>query len=389
MLRSLVGSEMCIRDRKSMLPIVAVHVRTSTHSKPVKTYALLDSGSTHSFCSEALLTKLGASTKSEKIALTTLHQESNQLDTRSATLYVSNTNDTESIVMPMVYARKVLPIKGECIAVKEELEDQYPHLRDLDIPMADTKKVTLLIGQDNPEALIPRGVISGRRREPYAVKTILGWTISGPVCVPSEAGPVVSGFAQVEVVTDNSVQQGPVIRRKRRNKRNRRRKKASRDTPRDDKDRNKSSSTGSYGNKRESTKVNAKQELQASISNRGGTGNRDSPTRKSSTSQNTNSFRPRNIPTTFPCSIPTSSSRFSIGRYTHRQSSFTKGPLPTSSWGTSHLKAQQKARIEERPPSAGLQHKETPSQQQCAVRPPRGPDSNRGFHGDCTGGRRA
>ena len=56
---------------------------------------------------------------------------------------------------------------------------QWDHLRDLDIP-ADAD-VQLLIGQDHPQALKPLEVRCGGDQEPYAVRTILGWTVNGPV----------------------------------------------------------------------------------------------------------------------------------------------------------------------------------------------------------------
>ena len=58
---------------KVALPIVPVRVRQHGGStEDVITYALLDSGSTHSFCSEALREKLGVPGRHEKMRLTTL-----------------------------------------------------------------------------------------------------------------------------------------------------------------------------------------------------------------------------------------------------------------------------------------------------------------------------
>ena len=39
----------------------------------------------------------------------------------------------------------------------------------------------LLIGQDNPDILLPREVRNGNRGEPYATRYLLGWTINGPL----------------------------------------------------------------------------------------------------------------------------------------------------------------------------------------------------------------
>ena len=73
----------------------------------------------------------------------------------------------------------------------------YPHLAGL--TAADPSDVSLLIGQNCSEALIPYEVRKGLQHEPYAVRTLLGWYMSGPVsdgactshfivnlCVPSQ-----------------------------------------------------------------------------------------------------------------------------------------------------------------------------------------------------------
>ncbi len=39
--------------------------------------------------------------------------------------------------------------------------------------------IDILIGQDNSEALIPLEVVQGCKDEPYAVKTVLGWSVHG------------------------------------------------------------------------------------------------------------------------------------------------------------------------------------------------------------------
>ena len=49
--------------------------------------------------------------------------------------------------------------------------------------MADLvdKKVTILIGSDVPEALCPLEVSTGKIGQPHAVRTLLGWTVMGPL----------------------------------------------------------------------------------------------------------------------------------------------------------------------------------------------------------------
>ena len=101
-------------------------------------------------------------------------------------MYESNT-----IKIPTAYSRESLPIKEENVATVSDL-DAWPHLRGVSLPTATTTDVELLIGQDCPECLVPRIVISGRKGEPYAVRTNLGWTLNGPIGTKSAAD-----FAQV------------------------------------------------------------------------------------------------------------------------------------------------------------------------------------------------
>ena len=65
-------------------------------------------------------------------------------------------------------------------------ESDYALLQGLALPTASAKSVSVLIGQDNADLLMPRDVRSGKPGEPYAVKTLLGWTLNGPLAATRE-----------------------------------------------------------------------------------------------------------------------------------------------------------------------------------------------------------
>ena len=58
---------------------------------------------------------------------------------------------------------------------------KWPHLKDLEIPDVDDKQVTMLIGANVPEAQVYEEFRRGGSGEPYAVRTVLGWAVLGPV----------------------------------------------------------------------------------------------------------------------------------------------------------------------------------------------------------------
>ncbi|KAJ8049157.1 hypothetical protein HOLleu_01772 [Holothuria leucospilota] len=67
----------------------------------------------------------------------------------------------------------------------------------MDFPEIRDQIVTLLIGCDVPEAFWVNEERRGRKKEPYAVKSLLGWTIMGPV--GSSGGSVGSvNYVQIE-----------------------------------------------------------------------------------------------------------------------------------------------------------------------------------------------
>ena len=79
-----------------------------------------------------------------------------------------------------MYSHTDLHLSPDNLVSHGEVE-QWPHLRDLPLHHATVEEVTLLIGQNYPEALIPLTTVPGARGETYAVRTHLGWTVNGPV----------------------------------------------------------------------------------------------------------------------------------------------------------------------------------------------------------------
>ena len=183
------------REKTVALPIVAVKVHSPYGHKAVQTYALLDSGSTNSFCTQQLLDELGIVGQRETMSLTTLERAGSTSVTRVASnLEVSDLTRSNYVNLPAVYTRDRLPINPENLATPGDLSD-WPHLSAVKLPLVDRKEVKLLIGQDCPDALIPLHVIKGGRYEPWATRTRLGWSLNGPLSnVKATARKVTSHF---------------------------------------------------------------------------------------------------------------------------------------------------------------------------------------------------
>ena len=95
-------------------------------------------------------------------------------------LKVSDAEYKNVLELPQVYARPLLPVSLENMG-QEEDASSWEHLRDINLPLVDANHATLLIGQDNPDALIPFDARRGKVGKPYATKTLFGWTLNGPL----------------------------------------------------------------------------------------------------------------------------------------------------------------------------------------------------------------
>ena len=93
---------------------------------------------------------------------------------------VKSRDETSQIKLPRIYVRRQLHLNATLETTEEEAR-QWPHLKDLPVHYGRSEEVSLLIGQDCPDALVPHTTVPGGRGEPFAVRTDFGWTVSGPV----------------------------------------------------------------------------------------------------------------------------------------------------------------------------------------------------------------
>ena len=178
-------------DTNIYMPIVPVVVNDE-----FCTYALLDTGSSNSFCTRSLMTKLNLKCPKLSYQLNTLHGSGSQR-TEVTTLKMSSHDGKESILMKNVLVTEHIPIESCDIDV-----GNYPHLKDLSF--SSSGSVDILIGQDNPAVLVPLEVRSGPKGTPFAIHTIMGWALNG-TSAPLIAGRRVTSNFMSSTVLENKI----------------------------------------------------------------------------------------------------------------------------------------------------------------------------------------
>ena len=164
----------CMTGNRVYLPLVTVLVNGREPA-----VALLDTGSTNTFITERLASKLSLQGKSVPCRLSTLGSKLN-LMTEHVTFDVSPLNDDVTFNVRNVCVIPDIPADVPAYGISL---DDYSHFAGLPLSPVTTAKVDLLIGQDQPDLLVPLEICRSLNKagQPYATRTKLGWALQGPV----------------------------------------------------------------------------------------------------------------------------------------------------------------------------------------------------------------
>ena len=162
------------------MPIVPVRVKAKDSSSLVEVYAFLDPGSNTTFCTKRLINRLGVQGDEASLSLTTMNNDNVQSVCTVVNLVVYDLQEKNAIELPSVYSCENLPVAAKDIPTQVDV-NQWPYLKGIKLPSIESDKVDLLIGNDVPKALEPKQVRESQQGGPYAIKTVLGWTINGPL----------------------------------------------------------------------------------------------------------------------------------------------------------------------------------------------------------------
>ena len=137
-------------------------------------------------CLQRLVEELGVKGSPTSFALTTINAEGTQCPGEELSLTVKALTSNDSIHLDRVWTVNNLPVSKKSIPCTEDISD-WPHLKGISIPKLD-KEVSILIGNDVPEAHWVFGERRGRRKQPSAARTLLGWTLIGPLGSTNHCG---------------------------------------------------------------------------------------------------------------------------------------------------------------------------------------------------------
>lgn len=180
-----VGEENSVTT--SMIVPVWLHHKDSP-DKEVLVYALLDDASDSTFIKSETLRDLGLKGPEIKLNLYTMLGREEICIEKISGMVVKRIDKRVEIELPKSYSRTSIPFRRNQIPTPE-VAKEWPHLTkiaDKLHPYQSGTDVGILIGCNCPRAIKPREVVLGNGDDPYAVKTLLGWGIIGPITSQQE-----------------------------------------------------------------------------------------------------------------------------------------------------------------------------------------------------------
>lgn len=158
-----------------------------------RAYAIIDDQSNSSLISSELADKLGANGPKEKYYLSTCSgNRETKFGRRVSGLVIRSASNGREAQLPTLVECENFPDDKKEIPTPE-VARKFPHLQDIarEIPPIDESAgLHILLGRDASELLKVRAFKNGPKGAPWAQKLLLGWTITGQMCLNYLNGPV-------------------------------------------------------------------------------------------------------------------------------------------------------------------------------------------------------
>ncbi len=179
-----VTSNRVVQEKNGTYTSSIVPVYVSTIAEPRKeilVYALLDTQSDTTFILKDTAETLDTKMEPVKLKISTITSKTKVVSSHKLNgLQVRGIKSEVNIQLPTTYTRDYIPANRSHIPTCETAKN-WPHLEHLADEMAPALdcEIGLLIGYNCPQALLPRDVLRGNEDQPFAQRSVLGWSIIG------------------------------------------------------------------------------------------------------------------------------------------------------------------------------------------------------------------
>ena len=166
---SVASNSAANKSVNAVMPIVHVMINNT-----LKVRCLLDTGSTSSFITKNLVSKLDLPRSPVKLSIMTLNSSVAE-ESHIVNFDIKSMDHNYCMNLTNIFVVDHIPGQAYNLDVT-----QYPHLYNIDVIDDFDGSIDLLIGQDYADCFQPLELLKGNKNEPYAVRTPLGYVVHGP-----------------------------------------------------------------------------------------------------------------------------------------------------------------------------------------------------------------
>ena len=143
-------------------------------AKDIETFAMLDLGSTCSLIHSDVAEQLALEGPTETMVLNGILQRNSVL-TKKVSFEVSPRDSPQRWMVEQAKTVDNLNLPNTKVDMSKE-KSRWPHIADLPLPYIDASRVTVLLGADVFDLIVPQEIRTGPNGTPRAVRSALGWT---------------------------------------------------------------------------------------------------------------------------------------------------------------------------------------------------------------------
>ena len=166
-------------SERVFLQIVLVRVMKND-GETVITFALLDNGSQITLIREDFAKQLKLRGYSRTIKISSIKDEPETIIVKEISLKIYDMDHKNEVeVEARTLPKRMFNMPSQSSATNGDNQKTFDHLQDIQIPNICASKVTILIGANAPDVFLQLELRRGNPSQPYAIKTILGWSLLG------------------------------------------------------------------------------------------------------------------------------------------------------------------------------------------------------------------
>ena len=146
-------------------------------------YVLLDSCSTISFAFYPMVIKLNApQTSSETTLNVSTAFGDSSMEAKLVQLDIGLFRSQRTLFrLNSVYSIKNRHFDNAPVTQLNEVCSKYPHLQHINFPQLENNKIQVLPEIDATHYILEREFLQDPKNNPFAIRSLLGWTITGPI----------------------------------------------------------------------------------------------------------------------------------------------------------------------------------------------------------------